>query len=467
MDDIELCYLPATKAKKFIIQKKISPVELMDAVLKRIARLDKRVNAFSHLAGDEAAHQARIAEDMLMSGENLGPLHGIPITIKDLASVSGMPFQRGSLIDAGNIVDFDEPLVERLKAAGAIVIGKTTTSEFGWKGVSQSPLTGITHNPWKYGYNAGASSAGAGAAAASGFGLLHHGGDGAGSIRMPSHFCGVFGIKPTFGRIPNVPVKVNDQVSHHGPLTRTVADAALMLRIMSGQSPMDHYSLQYKMEHYSEESTVDLTGLRVAYSPDLGHAAVDPDVAALIEKATRVFIELGAIVEEVKVPWAIDGPELIRFFWAADHIRFKPYLDRWGDQMDPGLIACIRAAGDPTYEKYLEMRQRKLDYVMRIHSWFRDWDLLLTPAVSVSAFPAEKLQPDHWSQHDWDWIQWAEFSYPFNFSHNPAASVPCGFTAEGLPVGLQVVGRRFEDLAVLKACSAFEVAKPWAGETPF
>ncbi len=465
MDD--LCFMPATEAARLIREKKLSPVELTSAVLARIEALEPKVNAFAALAADTAMADAKRAEEALAHADgNLGPLHGVPVTIKDLASVKDMPFKRGSHINAGDVGTEDAPFVTRLRDAGAIVLGKTTTSEFGWKGVSHSPLTGITHNPWKQGYNAGASSAGAGAAAAAGYGPLHQGSDGAGSIRMPSHFCGVFGIKPSYGRVPNAPVANGDQTSHLGPMTRTVADAALMLQVMAGPHPLDHYSLEAPPADYPALLSGDLRGLKVAYSPDLGHARVDDEVAALVKTAVGRFTELGANVEQVTPPWGVDGPELIRFFWAAHELRYRPFLDEWAEKMDPGLVACIAAAGNPSAAEYLAMRQKKLDYIAAIHAWFEDWDLFLTPAVSVAAFPADRLMPENWPSHDWDWVSWAEFSYPFNFSHNPAASIPCGFTADGLPVGLQIVGRRLDDAGVLRAAAAFEAASPWADKKP-
>lgn len=466
MDHTELCFLPATEAAALIRDKALSPVELMIAVLARIEVLEPEINAFATLAADAAMDGAKAAEAAITSGECLGPLHGLPVTIKDLMPVAGLPFQRGSFIEEHNIAAVDAPFVTRLKAAGAIPLGKTTTSEFGWKGVSHSPLTGITHNPWKRGYNAGASSGGAGAAAAAGYGALHQGSDGAGSVRMPAHFCGIFGLKPSFGRIPNAPLPNGDQTSHIGPMTRTVADSALMLRVMSGPHPLDHYSLEAEPVDYPAMLDGDLKGLRVAYSPDLGHARVDPEVAALVRDAAGVFADMGADVEEVTPAWGADGPELIRFFWAAHELRFRRYLGEWADKMDPGLVACIGEAGDPSALDYLTMRQRKLDYVAALHTWFEDWDLLLTPAVSTPAFPADRLQPAHWPAHDWDWVSWAEFSYPFNFSHSPAASIPCGFTEAGLPVGLQIAAPRLDDLGVLRAAAAFEAERPWAGRRP-
>ena len=259
----------------------------------------------------------------------------------------------------------------RLQDAGAIVIGKTTTSEFGWKGVSQSPLTGITHNPWKHGYNAGASSAGAGAAAAAGFGPLHQGSDGAGSIRMPSHFCGVFGLKPSFGRVPAYPVSTGDYTSHSGPMSRSVADAALMLEVMAGPHPLDHTTLEAWPANYTGRLHAGVKGRRIAYSPDLGHARVDPEVAALVKAAAARFTELGATVEQVATPWAEEGPELVRFFWPAHMTRLAPKLKDWASKMDPGLVACIEAGMNISVVDYLLMRERKMAYVVGDQSLVR------------------------------------------------------------------------------------------------
>jgi aspartyl-tRNA(Asn)/glutamyl-tRNA(Gln) amidotransferase subunit A len=466
LNDTDLCFTPATELARLLAARTVSAVELTETVLRRIETLEPSINAMATVTAERALEQARRADAALARGESLGPLHGIPVTVKDLFPVAGVPMESGSHIRKGYVPDFDVPFAERLVGAGAVLLGKTTTSEFGWTGVSRSPLTGITSNPWRLGYNAGASSAGAGAAAAAGYGPLHQGSDGAGSIRMPSHFSGVFGIKASYGRVPNWPVRNNDQASHVGPMTRTVADAALMLRVMAGPHPLDHFSLEAEPADYPAHLDEGVTGLRVAFSPDLGHARVDPEVADLARSAAGVFAELGCAMEEPEVPFGPLGPELIRFMWAAHELELAEHLPRWEAKMDPGLVACIRSADGTSALDYLTMRSRKLAYVEQVHRFFERYDLLLTPAVSVAAFPADRLQPEHWPQHEWDWVSWAEFSYPFNFSHNPAASIPCGFTADGLPVGLQIVGRRLEDLTVLKAAAAFEAARPWAQARP-
>lgn len=467
MDKIDLCFAPATELLGAIRAKQLSAVEITSTVLDRIAALEPRLNAFAHLAAEQAMGAAAEADRALADGASIGPLHGIPLTIKDLEPVRGMPFEGGTYLRRGDVAAADNVVVARLRNAGAIILGKTTTPEFGWKGVSSSPLTGVTHNPWKLGLSAGASSSGAGVGAAAGYGPLHQGSDGAGSIRMPAHFCGVYGLKPTYGRVPQSPMAPSDYTVHLGPLTRTVADAALMLKVMAGRHPDDQSSLEAQPADYPGQLANRPRAPRIAFSPDLGHARVDPEVAALVRKAAAVFeTDLGWRVEQVETPWGPKGAELARFFWPAHFSRHADRVAEFRDQMDPGFVACIEAGLHITLSDYLKMKIAKLAYCTEIHHFFEDWDFLLTPSVSVAAFPATQLQPDHWPQHPWDWMSWAEFSYPFNLSQNPAASIPCGFTADGLPVGLQIVGRRCDDLGVLQMSAAFEAARPWASARP-
>ena len=462
-EDAAIGLQSATSMAADIAAKRISPVEVTTAILGRIARLNPALNAFAHLDGDGALAAARSAEAAVVRGDALGPLHGVPVTIKDMMGVKGLPTARGSNILAGDIATEDTPFVTRLRDAGAVVLGKTTTSEFGWSAVSHSPLTGLTHNPWQHGMNAGASSAGAGVAAAAGFGPLHQGSDGAGSVRLPAHFCGVVGLKPSFGRIPYLPVPNNDYMSHVGPLTRTVGDTALMLSVMAGPHLWDQTTLDGTVDVSSATLGAGVRGLRVAFSPDLGNARVDPEVAALVAQAVGAFEAMGAHVETVTPPWGAQGPELIRGLWSAHMSGNAHYLAEWADRMDPGLVACIRTSLGMTAQDYMALRARKYAYGWAIQRWFDDYDLLLTPSASVAAFPVEKLMPADWPQHDWDWLSWAEFSYPFTIGQNPAISVPCGLTAAGLPVGLQIVGRRLDDTGVLRAATAFEAARPWVG----
>ncbi len=467
MNPTDLCYTPATELLSLIRAKALSPVELCRAVLDRIERLNPRLNACCAITADTALDTARRAEQAAARGEPLGPLHGIPFTIKDLAFTRGVRTMSGSFIFEHRVTDVDAPYVRRLKEAGGVMIGKTTTPEFGWKALGDSPLTGITRNPWNPAMTSGGSSAGAAVAAASGLGPLHQGSDGAGSIRIPSSFCGIYGFKPTYGRVPMWPVSNTDSTSHTGPMTRTVADAALMLAVMAGADDWDRTSLDGASADYVGRLTEGIKGLRVAWSPDLGGLRVDAEVAAVAKQAALAFPELGCTVEEVADPRFADTHEMVRSMWNAHYAgNFGRYLAEWRDRMDPGLVAAIEDGFRYSAAHYVEMRGRKFAHSDSVRALFDTYDLLLTPSVSVTAFEVGRLNPAHFPQHDWDWFPWASFSYPFNFTGQPAASVPAGFTPSGMPVGLQIVGRRCADLTVLQASAAFEQARPWARKRP-
>jgi aspartyl-tRNA(Asn)/glutamyl-tRNA(Gln) amidotransferase subunit A len=462
----DLAYTPATELAALIRARKLSPVELTRAVLERVERLNPTLNAFCTVTADAALAAARAAEQAVMKGGLLGPLHGLPFSVKDLALTRDVPTKFGSHVFASRVGEVDAPYVRRLHAAGGVMIGKTTSPEFGWKALGDSPLTGITRNPWNTNVTTGGSSAGAGAGAAAWLGPLHQGSDGAGSIRIPSGFCGIVGVKPTYGRVPLWPVSNNDYATHAGPMTRTVADAALMLSVMAGPDDADATCLEAPPADYVGQLDRGVKGLRVAFSPDLGSLRVDPEVATLVAAAARAFESLGASVEEVK-PGFADTTDMIRLIWGAHYVgNYGQYLDEWRSRMDPGLVACMEDAKRWSAAEYVAMRGRKISYWDSVRPLFERYDLLLTPTTSVAAFEVGRLNPPGWPQHAWDWFPWASFSYPFNFTGQPAATVPAGFTPGGLPVGLQIVGRRFGDLAVLQAARAFETTRPWADKKP-
>ena len=466
MNATDLCFTPATELATMIRARRLSPVEMTRAVLERIERVNPKLNAFCTLTADAAMERAREAEAAVMRGGALGPLHGIPFSVKDLAFTKGVRTMSGSHIFATRVPDVDAPFVRRLKAAGGVMLGKTTSPEFGWKAIGDSPLTGITRNPWNTATTTGGSSAGAAAAAAAGLGPLAQGSDGAGSIRIPSSFCGVYGLKPTYGRVPMWPISNNDYASHNGPMTRTVADAALMLSVMAGPDDWDKSALDAPPADYVGRLLDGVRGLKVAFSANLDTLRVDPDVATIVAQAVRAFETLGAIVEEVKVGFA-ESQRLIRLLWNAHEAgNYARYLPEWRSRMDPGLVASIEDGMRYSVTEYIEARGEKLAYCDSVRPLFERYDLLLTPSVSVTAFEVGRLNPAHWPQHDWDWFPWAGFSYPFNFTGHPAASVPAGFTPSGMPVGLQIVGRRYADLTVLQASAAFEQARPWATRRP-
>ncbi len=466
MNATDLCYTPATELLRLLRAKSLSPVELMRAVLERIDRLNPTVNAICTLAADAALDAAKQAEAAIVRGDARGALPGLPVTIKDLAYTKGMRSMFGSFIHEHLVPQHDPPFVRRLKGAGAIVIGKTTTPEFGWKAIGDSPLTGITRNPWNTQTTSGGSSAGAGVAAALGFGPIHQGSDGAGSIRVPASFCGIFGLKPSYGRVPMWPVSNADYTSHTGPMTRTVADAALMLSVMAGPDDWDRTSLEGAPADYVGELGRGVKGPRIAFSPNLGSLRVDDDVASVVRDAVRAFEAAGARVDEVD-PRFTDSSRTVRVMWSA-HMAGNngKYLEQWRSRMDPGFVACIEDGLRVTMREYVEARGQKLAQWDAMRPLWETYDFLVTPTVSVAALPVGALNPPHWPQHAWDWLDWASFSYPFNFTGQPASTVPAGFTPGGLPVGLQIVGRRFADLAVLQASAAFEQVRPWAGRRP-
>ena len=466
MDMTDLAYTPASELVDLIAGKALSPVEVMAAALARLEALNPTLNAVCTATPERAMEAAREAERAVMRGDDLGLLHGVPTTIKDLALTKGVRTMAGSHVHADRVPDEDAPFVERLAAAGAISMGKTTTPEFGWMGCGKSPLTGVSHNPWKHGYNAGGSSTGAAICAAAGIGPIHQGSDGAGSIRMPAAFCGVYGLKPSYGRVPYGRHVNNNHSSHIGPLTRTVADAAMMLQAMAGPDDRDQASLEAPPADYVAHLDDGIAGLRVAYSPDLGALAVDREVAEVVAAAVRAFEAAGVEIDEVDLDWG-DHHDMELIIWSVSFAgTIGPLLDEWEDRMDPGLVACARDGLRHSGVDYVTAQARRHELYAKVQRFFEGYDLLLTPTLSVAAFPADLIIPEHWEQHPWDWIRWAGFSYPFNLTWLPAATCPCGFTPAGLPVGLQIVAGRFQDERVLRASRAFEQVLPWADKRP-
>jgi aspartyl-tRNA(Asn)/glutamyl-tRNA(Gln) amidotransferase subunit A len=465
MDDA-LHWLPATELARLIRAKRLSPVELMAHTIERVETLNPALNAICTPTFERALGEARDAEAAVMRGDPLPPLHGVPTTIKDLALTKDVRTMGGSRLYAERVPALDHVHVERMRAAGLISLGKTTVPELGWKGTGDSPVTGITHNPWKLGYNPGGSSGGAAVCAAAGLGPVHQGSDGAGSVRMPAAFCGVYGLKPSFGRIPYWPMPNNGGISHVGPISRTVGDAALMLRALAGPDDRDVASLGMPPEDYSSRLDEGIEGLKVGFSPDLGYLPVDREVAALVREAAVAFTDLGCDVEEVNPGWG-DPTAMEHCLFASGYAGMLGHLiDEWEDRLDPGLVAIVRHGLTYSAADLGRAQGERLLYYDRVRAFFERYDLLLTPSLSVAAFDATRLIPEHWEQHPWDWLRWAGFSYPFNLTGLPAATCPCGFTQDGLPVGVQIVAGRFHDLRVLQASRAFELARPWAQRKP-
>jgi len=467
MSDERLCWTPATELAALIRKKKVSPVEVLDAVLDRIERLNPKLNAFVTLTDEQARREAKAAERALSKkGARLGPLHGVPFSVKDLVITKGVRTTFGTPLYRDNVPSEDAPMVERLKAAGAIMLGKTNTPTFGWIGATHNLLFGPTRNPWNLGRTPGGSSGGASAAAAAGLGPLHVGTDGGGSIRIPASFAGIYGLKASFGRIPAYPPSGAWSLSHIGPMTRTVADAALMLQVAAGPDERDQTSLPAAPVDYVKALAGGVKGLRVAWSADLGFAdVVDPEVRDLCAKGASAFREVGCRVEAVDPGWPSPLDCWSQLFGGGIATRLAPYLDR-KSEIDPGLYRIIETTLKNPPTKYVQAWFDRLAWWEHPRRLFEKYDLLLTPTIACPPFAIGLDNPTEIAGKSVPPYAWIPFTFPFNMTGQPAASVPCGFTKDGLPVGLQIAGRRFDDATVLRASAAFERVRPWARHRP-
>jgi aspartyl-tRNA(Asn)/glutamyl-tRNA(Gln) amidotransferase subunit A len=467
MDATELCYMPATELGAAIRSKKVSPVEVMDAVLARIERLNPRLNAYCTVTDGAARTAAKEAEAAVMRGDSLGPLHGIPLSVKDLIATKGVRTTHGSKLYEQFIPDEDAPVVERLKRAGAIVLGKTNTPEFGHKAITDNRVFGPSYNPWNLAYSPGGSSGGAAAAVATGLGQLAVGTDAGGSVRIPSSCCGTFGLKPTLGLVPYAPTFGGlETLSHTGPMTRTVRDAALMLNSMVGVDPRDLSSLPAVEADYLTGLDRGIQGLRVAWSPNWGYTPVDPQVLQLTEAAARRFTELGCHVEEAH-PGFTDPADTYQILSTAS--RAARVADRWPaarEAVDPSLAVQVEAGmrwSAVDFVKAANVRRTLNDLFVR---FFSRYDLLLTPTMSAPPPPVKVEFHEEIAGQKVTRLAWLAFTFPLSLIGYPAASVPCGWTREGLPLGLQIVAPRLAEALVLRAAAAFEAVAPWADRRP-
>jgi aspartyl-tRNA(Asn)/glutamyl-tRNA(Gln) amidotransferase subunit A len=445
--------------------RELSPVEAARAALARIQALNDRVNAFCLVDEDAALADAGASERRWLRGEPKGVLDGVPVSIKDLLLTAGWPTLRGShLIAADQDWSEDAPSVARLREHGAVLLGKTTTPELGWKGVTDSPRFGVTRNPWNLERTSGGSSGGSAAAVALGMGPLSVGTDGGGSVRIPAGFCGIFTLKPTYGRIPLYPASPFGTLAHAGPMTRTVEDAALMLDVLTLPDSRDWSALPTPPASHLAGLDAGLAGLRVAFSPTLGHVKVDPEVAARVRAAVEVLAELGAVVEEVD-PGFDDPVEAFHVLWfsgAAKSIEQFPEAS-WS-ALEPGLLEVCERGRRMTAMDYLDATAVRMRLGTLMGRFHQTHDVLVTPTLPVPAFGAGREAPE--DSPSPRWTSWTPFTYPFNLTQQPAASVPCGLTDDGLPVGLQVVGPRHADALVLRVCKAYQDARPWADRLP-
>ncbi len=451
--------LSATELLAAYRAKRLSPVEATRAVLSRVEALNPVLNCFCFLDPESALANARESEARWMKGEPRGMVDGVPTSIKDLLYTKGWPTLRGSkTIDPKGPWNDDAPVVARLREHGAVLFGKTTTPEFGWKGVTDNPLTGITRNPWNPAKTPGGSSGGSAAALASGMGPLTVGTDGGGSIRMPCAFTGLFGLKPTFGRVPAWPLSPFGTVAHVGPMSRTVADSALLMNVLSLPDARDWHQLPHDPRDYRIGLNDGVRGLRIAYSATLGYANVDPEIAAIVKQAALRFAELGAIVEEKDPGFENTGETFAKHWFPGAAYLLSTISAEKHALIDPGLVDTARQGSAFSAMDILAAAQKRGALGLHMQLFHQTYDLLLTPTLPLAAFEAGQEVADPLKQKRW--TDWAPFSYPFNLTQQPAATVPCGLTSEGLPVGLQIVGPRYSDALVLRAARAFESLSP-------
>ncbi len=457
--------LTATEMLAAYRSGQLSPTEATEATLQRISDSDATVNAYCLVDADSALAQARAADQRWHRGEPHGALDGVPTSIKDIFLTRGWPTLRGSnTVDADQPWTVDGPPVARMREHNAVFVGKTTTPELAWKGVTDSPRAGITRNPWDPTRTAGGSSGGAAAAVALGMAPLAIGTDGGGSVRIPASFCGICTLKPTYGRIPHHPSSPFGTLAHAGPMTTTVTETALMMDVLSEADHRDWSALAPPSTSFLTGLDAGVRGLRIAYSPDLGFAGVDPAVADTVAAAARAFEDLGAHVEQAD-PGFADPVEDFHILWFTGAAKSTEHLTAaQREQLDPGLAEICRQGLRYSAQDYLEATNTRMSLGTRMGAFHDTYDLLLTPTVPVAPFEAGAEVPA--GSPSPRWTSWTPLTYPFNMTQQPAASVPCGFTPDGLPVGLQIVGPRHSDHLVLRAARAYEQAHPWNRPIP-
>jgi len=468
LSDDELCYLPAVELARRIARRALSPVDVMENALARIEAVQPALNAFCFVYPDEALAAARAAERAVAAGEPLGPLHGVPIAIKDFTPTKGKTTTRGSYAFEHWVPEADALIVRRLRAAGAIMVGKTTTPEFAYSSFTESPLWGVTRNPWDPSRTPGGSSGGSGAAVAAGCVPLAEGTDMGGSVRIPAAFCGLVGLKPSLGRIPmDILPTVFDSISHFGPLARTVADAALFLAVTQGPDDCDIQSLTPALE-VSVPPPGRVDGLRLALSPDLGFYAVDPAVAANTRAAAAALAEAGAEVEDVDLAWTREMVDAWTAYWGVYlAAAFQDVLPAHRMRMDPKVVALMEAGQAMGAVAFKQLETLRTQQWLELARVFANYDALLCPTMARPAPPVEMSDNDFTSEDAAGRYLGLDMTSLFNnVSQCPALSVPSGVTGDGLPTGLQIVGRRFADLTVLDIGAALERARPWAGRRP-
>ena len=461
---MSFAYMTATELKGLLAARDISPVELVEDTLSRQEALEPRINAFVTCTPEVALEAARAQERAIAAGEG-GAIAGLPTSVKDLVAMAGVPWTFGSRPFAENVVDFDAPAVERIRAAGGCIVGKSTTSEFGCKAVCDSPLTGITRNPWNLAKTSGGSSGGGAASVAAGLTPFAVCTDGGGSVRIPSALCGLFGIKAQFARVPVFPVSAAPTLAHVGAIARTVRDAALLLGVMAGHDRRDAFGVAESVPDFLAACDGGAKGMRIAWSPTLGYARPEPEIVAICEAAARRFEALGCEVEPVEDALGDDPVEIwMAEFYGGIGTKLQGLMAERPDELDPAVVTTLGGGLDRTMVEYFGQVFARYEFRETMRRFFERYDLLLSPTLPCAAFDVGHDTPPGLGARNI--VSWVYYTYPFNLTGQPAASIPAGFTAEGLPVGLQMVAGINREVDILRAAAAFERAAPWADRRP-
>ena len=468
MADLDLCYAPATVLARRIAARKLSPVEVVKNALARIDAINPKLNCFCFVYPEEALKAARAAERAVKAGRKLGPLHGVPVAIKDLTPTKGKRTTLGSYTHEHWVPEHDAAIVEKLRAAGAILVGKTTTPEFAYSSFTESPLWGATRNPWNPERTPGGSSGGSGAAVAAGCVPLAEGTDMGGSVRIPAAWCGIVGLKPSLGRIPlDILPSVFDNISHFGPLARTIDDARLFLRATQGPDERDIQSNGAPLR-LTGSQPASIRGMRLALNIDLGCYAVDAEVEAAVRDAAKALAKCGAKVEEVDIPWtrriADAWTEIWQVFMAA---YFGHLLDDYREKMDPHVVKLIEAGNQMSARDYKRLEIERTEQWRSFHPTLEKYDAFLCPTMRVPAPRVGERDEGYYADRGDGRYYGLDMTGQFNLlAPCPALSVPCGWSREGLPIGLQIVGRRWRDDTTLTIGKALETTRPWADKRP-
>jgi Asp-tRNA(Asn)/Glu-tRNA(Gln) amidotransferase A subunit family amidase len=459
----EITSLSAEVLVSHIRSRALSCLEVTSAFLERIHSINPRLNAFCTVTQDFALDTARRADQDVSSGAALGALHGVPIAFKDLTPTKGIRTTRGSRLFENAVPEEDAILVKRLKNAGAVLIGKTNTPEFGHKGETSNLVFGATRNPWNLDRTPGGSSGGSAAAVAARLVPFAEGSDGAGSIRIPASMCGVVGFKPTYGRVPDIagPFSSHTPFFHNGPLANNVRDAALLYQAMAGAEWSAPFSIPSE-DDVMKTIELGVAGLRIGYSKDLGYFPVADDVIAGCTKAAHAFVTLGCEVEEFALGLANDIEDHFFVLWCSKLAAVYSDLDRQDLlKLEPVVQDLIERGTKISAVTFGKANLAREAIWKQLCSAFERYDLILCPTTATSAFPIETGPPTHINCRPLNGLLGWFLTYPFNMTGNPAVSIPCGVDADGLPLGMQLIGRRFDDGLVLRAARAFETAQPW------